>query len=626
VGLYINNFILQNISWSLELLLSDFWVSLKTFIISGLFGQFMCGIIGYIGSKNAVPLVINGLRNLEYRGYDSAGIAAVVDGKLIVKKDVGKLDEVFSKVDISNLKSNVAIGHTRWATHGKVTKENAHPHTDCKGEIAIVHNGIIENYQELKKELESKGHIFRSETDSEVIAHLIEEGMKTKNFVDAFNEMIKKIVGSYAIVAINKDGKEMIGARKDSPLVVGISEDGYFIASDVPSFLDETKKVIYLYDGDVVVVNKKIVIYHDGKPVERDIDSIEWDAEQAKKGVFKHFMLKEISEQADVIKRAIMQDDKIINEIANEIKKSKGVFFVGCGTAYHACLEGSYIFSKVANMHVNVTYAHEFPNYVHFLTPESLVIAVSQSGETADTLEAIRAAKAKGAKVISIVNVAGSTLVRESDKVLLQHAGPEICVLSTKSYTSQLAVLTLLAYSLAGRLEEGKSKLKELIRYIYYLTSRNTRDYIRKLAEKLKDVKDIYIIGRDLQYPTALEAALKIKEVSYIHAEGFAGGELKHGNIALIEEGTPCIVFTSKENEKEIISNAAELKARGAYIIGVGPRNNEVFDFFIKVREAEEANSIVQIIPIQILAYQLAILRGLDPDKPRNLAKSVTVK
>ena len=585
----------------------------------------MCGIIGYVGKEDAIELVIEGLKKLEYRGYDSAGIAAIVGNSLVVKKEAGKIDEVLSKVDISDLKSNVVIGHTRWATHGKVTKANAHPHLSCNKEIAVVHNGIIENYTELKKRLLEKGHTFRSDTDSEVIAHLIEEEMKNKNFVDAFKETMDKLEGSYAIVAVHQGEKKILGARKESPLVVGILKDGNFISSDVISFLDRTKKVIYLYDGDVVVLNEKIKIYNKGVEVNRSVDEVGWDARQAKKGIFKHFMLKEISEQADVIKKAIMQDDKIIYEIVDALKKAKGVYFVGCGTSYNACLEGSYIFSKVAKMHINVVYAHEFPNYTDFLTSDSLVVAISQSGETADTLSAIRAAKEKNAKVISIVNVVGSTLDRESDKSLLQHAGPEICVLSTKSYTSQLAILALLAYAFAGKLEEGKSKLKELIRYIYYLTSKNTRDYIKNLANKLKDASNLYIIGRGLQYPTALEAALKIKEVSYIHAEGFAGGELKHGNIALIEEGTPCIVFASGST-KEILSNAEELKARGAYIIGIGPKNNRMFDFFIKVREAEEANSIVQIIPIQILAYQLAILRGCDPDYPRNLSKVVTVK
>jgi len=586
----------------------------------------MCGIIGYIGEKDAVSLVINGLKKLEYRGYDSAGIATIMNDKIIVRKGVGKISEVFSRLAVSDLKSNIAIGHTRWATHGKVTEENAHPHTDCKNEIAIVHNGIVENYNELKKELIDKGHAFISETDSEIIAHLIEEESKNNNFLTAFKNAISKIEGSYAILAMKKGENYILGARKDSPLVIGIADHGNFIASDIPSFLEETKKVMYLYEGDIVVVGKDIKIYNNDKEIKRDMDNISWDAEQAKKGIFKHFMLKEISEQADVLKRAISQNEKIIYEIVDSIKKAKGIYFVGCGTAYNACLEGSYIFSKIAKTHVNVAYAHEFHNFVHFLKPESLVIAISQSGETADTLSAIRAAKKKGAQVISIVNVMGSTLTRESDKVLMQHAGPEICVLSTKSYTSQLSILILIAYALAGKLDEAKSKLKDVIRYVYYLTSKNTQEYIKKLSEKLKDAKDIYLIGKGIHYPTAIEAALKIKEVSYIHAEGFAGGELKHGNIALIEKGTPCIVFTSKENEKDILSNAAELKSRGAYVIGIGPKNNEIFDFFIKVREAEEANSILQVIPAQILAYQIAVLKGIDPDKPRNLAKSVTVK
>jgi len=336
--------------------------------------------------------------------------------------------------------------------------------------------------------------------------------------------------------------------------------------------------------------------------------------------------IKEISEQADAISRISEFDNGIIKDLAEEVRKAKGVYIVACGTAAHASMHGVYLFSKVAKRHINFCVASEFPNFQHFLTPESLVIAVSQSGETADTLVAIRAAKAAGAKVISITNVMGSTLMRESDKSILQRAGPEISVVSTKAYTSQLAILYLLAYELAGKFEEGRKNLKELIRYIYYLTSANMRNYIKKLAEKLRYTDHLYLIGRGLQYPTALEAALKIKEVSYIHAEAHAGGELKHGTIALVEHGTPCIVFSSEETEKEITNNAHELKARGAYIIGIGPKNNEVFDFFIKVREAGELNSICQIIPMQILAYQLAVLRGCDPDRPRNLAKSVTVK
>ncbi len=587
----------------------------------------MCGIVGYIGETIDVGSFSSMLSKMEYRGYDSAGFAAVVGDNILLHKGVGTISEVITGTDAPNIQSDLIIGHTRWATHGKVTKENAHPHLDCNGTVAIVHNGIIENYKELRADLEKKGHIFKSETDSEVVAHLIEDELRHANIVSAFSNAIEKIKGSYALLAVSPKEKVMVAARKESPLVLGISDKGNFVSSDVVAFLDKTDKVIYLDEGDIAVVGKNSVkIYNNGVKVKRDIDTIKWDAEQAKKGVFKHFMLKEISEQADAVKKAITQDDKIINGIANEIKNAKGVFFVGCGTAYHACLEGSYIFSKVAKTHVNVVYAHEFSNYSHFLTKDSLVIAISQSGETADTLEAIMTAKEKGAKVMSIVNVAGSTLVRESDKVLLQHAGPEICVLSTKSYTSQLAVLTLLAYALAGKLDEGKSKLKELIRYIYYLTSRHTQEHIKKIAERLKDAKNVYILGKGLQYPTALEAALKIREVSYIPTLAFAAGELKHGNIALIEKETPCVVLISSKTDKDMIISTQEIKARGAHVIGVGPKNNDLFDFFVKVREAEEANSIVQIIPMQILAYQLAVLKGLNPDKPRNLAKSVTVK
>ncbi len=588
----------------------------------------MCGIIGYIGNKNAVPIVLDGLKKLEYRGYDSFGIGILNGSGITVKKEVGKISEISSNSEINNIEGNVAVGHSRWSTHGKVTKENAHPHLSNNGKIAVVHNGIIENYQELKKFLISNGFKFYSETDTEVIPNLIEFYMKENNFVDAVKKAIGQLEGSYALVMIYENENQLVAVRHESPLVIGVGDSEFFVASDIPAFLGHTKKVIYLDDKDMAIINKKLEIFNlkSDSPVVRPVHTIEWDAEQAKKGKFRHFMLKEITEQAEVINKAIAQDKKIIYEIADAIKKARGIYFVACGTAYHACLAASYKFSKIAKRHVNVALASEFPNYKDFLIPQSLVIAVSQSGETADVLAAIRAAKAKGAKVISIVNVAGSSLARESDQALLQHAGPEICVLSTKSYTSQLAILTLLAYAIAGKFEEGRAKLKDLIKYIYYLTSANMQSHIKYLAKRLSSIKDIYMIGRGLQYPTALEAALKIKEVSYIHAEGFAGGELKHGSIALIEKGTPCIVFSSQDTEKEVISNAMELKARGAYIIGVSPKPNEVFDFFIKVREAEEANSICQIIPIQILAYQLALLRGCDPDRPRNLSKSVTVK
>ncbi len=586
----------------------------------------MCGIIGYVGEKKVAPIIFSGLKKLEYRGYDSCGIATVHDGKIHIKKDAGKIDEVHEKMDLTDLPGKVGIGHTRWATHGGVTKENAHPHTDCSGNIVLVHNGIIENFQQLKKALNN--HKFDSETDTEIIAHLIEEKIKNgKNFVEATMNTLEKLEGSYAVLVMNKNG-EMVAARRGSPLVIGVGNGEYFPASDIPAFIDYTKNVIYLRDNDFVIFEKgKLRFFNleDGE-VKREISTVEWDAEQAKKGEFEHFMLKEIMEQTETIQRAINQREEIIQEVVNDINNSKGIFFVGSGTAFYACLTGSYIFSKVAKKHVNVVSGSEFPHFGHFLTPETLVIAISQSGETADVLEAVKTARKKGSKVISIVNVQGSSLTRNSDKVLLTHTGPEICVLSTKAYTAQLALLILLAYASIGKHEEGRNQLKNLYNLVYNLTAESTRNHLKKLAEKLKDKEHMFTIGRGTMYPTALEAALKLKEVSYIHTEGFAGGDLKHGPIALIEKGTPCITFVTKETEKEIISNAMEIKSRGGYIIGVAPENNEVFDYFIKVPDAGIASPITHIIPVQVLSYQLAVLRGCDPDKPRNLAKSVTVK
>lgn len=585
----------------------------------------MCGIIGYKGLREASPIILEGLKKLEYRGYDSAGIITFVS-RFHLQKNVGKIDEI--RFNLNELKGNIGCGHTRWATTGAVTKENSHPHLSNNGKIAVVHNGIIGNYQEIKKFLMTEGFTFYSQTDTEVIPNLIEYFMREKDLFEATKLALNKLDGSYAIVVLQQGEDKLIAARKESPLVIGIGENEYFVASDIPAFLELTKKVIYLEEKDLISIDSKIKIFNlkENSFVERPINTIEWNLEQVKKGNFEHFMLKEITEQAETISKSISQNEKTIKESADIMKKARGIYLVGCGSSYHACLSASYKFSSISKMHINVALASEFSNYKDFLIPESLVIAVSQSGETADVLEAVRTAKEKGAKVISIVNVIGSSLTRESDKTLMMNSGPEICVLSTKTYTSQLAILTLLAYAVAGKYEEGKKKLKDLINYVYYITSANARKYIKEIAEKIKDSNHIYLIGRGLQYPTSLEAALKIKEVSYIHAEGFAGGELKHGTISLIEKGTPCIVFSSYQTEKEILSNAAELKVRGGYIIGVGPKYNEIFDIFIKVREAEEANSICQIIPIQILAYQLALLRGCNPDKPRNLAKSVTVK
>ena len=587
----------------------------------------MCGIIGYKGSKNASEVIIDGLKRLEYRGYDSWGLAVKASSGVAIKKAVGKISGFTGASKIPN--SNLGIGHTRWSTHGCVSEKNAHPHTSNDGKITVVHNGIIENYQEQRKFLESQKFKFISDTDTETIPNTIEYHMKRGyNFIDAAKRSLKHLEGQFAIVALHSDSNQLVAIRKEAPLVIGVGENEFFIASDIPAFLQHTKKVIFLEEGDLAIVDGEISVFNfkEDLPVNRKITNIDWDAEQAQKGDFDHYLMKEISEQADVISKVAAIPNEQIKEIASEIRNASGLFFVACGTAAHACMNGLYLFSKTAKKHVNFCVASEFPYFHHFLDEKSLVIAISQSGETADTLSAIRAAKKKGSKVISIVNVMGSSVMRESDKSVLQGAGPEICVLSTKAYTSQIAILSLIAHELANKLEDGKAKLRELIRHIYYLTSDATRSHIKRLAERLRYTQHLYLIGRGVQYPTAMEAALKIKEVSYIHSEAYAGGELKHGTIALIEHGTPCVVFTSEDTEKEILSNASELKARGAYVIGVGPNNNELFDFFIKVREVEDMNSICQIIPMQILAYQLALLRGCDPDKPKNLAKSVTVK
>jgi len=589
----------------------------------------MCGIFGCILDKPAAPILLKGLRRLEYRGYDSAGMATV-GSDLVVKKDVGRVDEINQKLNFEDMPGTIGIAHTRWATHGGVTQINAHPHLSNNKKIAVAHNGIVENYQELRDFLKGNGFTFISETDTEVIPNLIEYEMsRGKNFEDASIETIKKLEGNYAILAIHSDERKIVAARNGSPLVIGVGENEIFPASDIPSFLEYTKNVIYLKDKDVVILEKgkrKIFNLLEGREVERPISTVNWSIEEAEKGNFDHYMLKEISEQVETIQRAAEQDREAVDLVVNSLKEANGIFLVACGSSYHAALSASYVFSKLANLHINVVLASEFSNYEHFLTEKTLIIAVSQSGETSDVLEAIKTAKKKNAKVISIVNVMGSSLHRSSDQTLLMNAGPEICVLSTKTYTSQIALLNLLAYAFVDKFENGKRELKFLWNAIYNLTSESTRNHIKVLAEKLKDKNHIFTIGRGLQYPTALEAALKLKEVSYIHAEGFSGGELKHGTIALIEEGTPCIVFVSKENEREILSNAMEIKSRGGFIVGVAEKNNEVFDFFIKVPDSGNLNPICQIIPMQILAYHLAVLRGCDPDHPRNLAKSCTVK
>ncbi|MGA2873996.1 MAG: glutamine--fructose-6-phosphate transaminase (isomerizing) [Nitrososphaerales archaeon] len=600
----------------------------------------MCGIIAYSGDEQAAPILFEGLKRLEYRGYDSAGIITINSkSEFELKKDVGKVLEINQKVNFLDLNGTIGLAHTRWATHGGVTKANAHPHVSNNNKIAVIHNGIVENYKDLKAKLISEGFTFYSETDTEVVPNLIEYWMRIRgqDFLHAVLNTFQSLEGNFALVIVDKDSKIIIGAKNGSPLVLGVgkSKDEFFLASDIPAFLERTKDVVYLYDGDTVILyppteksmrHYEILDYHTGKFVERPIQSVSWDIEHAAKGEFDHFMLKEISEQVETIQRASTQDRELIEDITQRIRKAKGVFLIGCGSSYHACLSASYLFSKLASFHINTVLASEFSAYEDFLKEDTLVIAVTQSGETIDVLDAIKTAKQKGCQIVSIVNVMGSSATQFADASLFLNVGPEVSVLSTKTYTAQLTVLTLLAYSLAGKYDEGERELKYLWNVVYNLTAASMRNRIKELASKLSTSDHIFVLGRGPLFATALEAALKIKEVSYIHAEAFAGGELKHGPISLIGKGTPCIVFVSKDTENNILSNAMEVKSRGGYLIGVGPTPIDIFDFFIKVPESDELNPICQIIPIQILAYQLAVILGHDPDRPRNLAKSVTVR
>lgn len=593
----------------------------------------MCGIFGYAGRRaDAGSIVVEGLKNLEYRGYDSWGVACKDEAheRIVVEKDIGKISAVDGKRFLQH--SSLAIAHTRWATHGGVTPRNAHPHVSGDGTIAVVHNGIVENYEELREELKDKGYAFSSETDTEVIPHLIQEELKkTGDFAEAVRRACARFKGRYAILALHMTSNTLVAARTGSPLIIGVSKnDGYFIASDIPAFLDHTRIVQYLDDGEMVVTDGKSILFSDietGEEREKREIAITWSVEQAQKGEYAHFMLKEIMDQKESIIHAVNQPEGEISRVAEAIKAAQGTFLVACGTAHKACMAAEYFFSVVAETHVNVAPASEFKLYHHFLKPESLLIVVSQSGETADVLEAIHVAKSKGAKVLAIVNAEGSTISREADYTLLINAGPERAVASTKALTGQMAVLLLIAYALKGNLHEGKTLLLETGAAINDMLNPRYSERLAALAERIKEQEDLYIIGKSWNYPMALESAIKIQEVSYIHAEGFAAGELKHGPIALIEEGTPCIALLGNDEVTgDMISNATELKARGAFVIGIAPVTNSVFHEWLKVPDAGTAQALVNIIPIQLLAYFLAVTRGKDPDMPRNLAKSVTVK
>ncbi|MFC1600496.1 glutamine--fructose-6-phosphate transaminase (isomerizing) [Patescibacteria group bacterium] len=593
----------------------------------------MCGVFGYIGEErpNLSGFLLGGLTKLEYRGYDSSGIAVFNGTTLNLIKEEGPLKNIIEKIGKRKLSGNLGIGHTRWATHGKVTIKNSHPQTDCTGKIIVVHNGIIENFRELKRDLIKKGHKFTSETDTEVIPHLIEEIIKDKkvSFKEAVRLAFKKCSGLNAIVATNGQG-QIVGYRNGSPLVVGVGENGNFISSDTPGLSFFTRDIVFLDDNQGVVVEKNrisLVELRSGKEKAAKHQKIKMGEKDAGKGKFKHYLLKEIHEQPRVVSRIADNNKKEIQRIAQEIKNAYGTYFTACGTAAYAGMAATYMFSEIANRHVNFTIASEFAYFENFLVEKSLLIAASQSGETMDTLEAVRAVKRHKSKVLALVNVPGSSLERMADFTLHLKAGPERAVLSTKAYIAKLSTFLLLAFTIAGKYEKGISVLKNTAKEIKNLINGNLENKVKKIARNIYKAGDIYLIGRGVNYPTALEGALKIKEVSYIHAEGFPGGELKHGTIALIEKGTPCFVIAANDNARsEIIANAEEISARGAYIIGVSPFKEKVFDEWIKVPDIKYASSIVSVVPLQLMGYYLAVLLGRDPDKPRNLAKSVTVK
>ena len=580
----------------------------------------MCGIFGIVSNdSSAANTTFKGLLDIEYRGYDSWGVAYLDKGSFKVEKEIGFLpkDRKFPGTEI-------AIGHTRWATHGGVTELNAHPHTSCDKKIVMVHNGIVENYLDLEKEI--SGHKIISETDTEIIVHLIEDAYsQSSDLKKAVSSVFKKAHGLNAFVVT--DGKTIVAVKKGSPIVAGDSDKGAIIASDPNAILPHTKRLLFLEDNDLVEINSDGLKLYDAltlKPQETKFTEVAWEYQEADMKDFPHFMLKEIYEQPKVL-RVLAENASAATEIAEDIKKAYGTFFLGCGTASYACLSGVYLFSKIAKKHVNFSIGSEFTYIEDYIKEGSLVAAISQSGETIDVVEPFSIAKKKGATLLAVTNVLGSTMYRMADKKLMLQAGPEKAVAGTKSFTAMVANMILLAYATVGDVKTGTETLEKSAVEIEKILA-NTES-IKELAEKIYKERHIYILGRGLSYPLALEAALKIKEISYIHAEGFAGGELKHGVIALVEKGTPVMVFVPNDETKSaILASAMEVKARGAFVIGIGAEENPVFDYFYKVADVGASSLIPHVVFPQLLSYYLTVKLGLNPDKPRNLAKSVVVK
>ncbi len=572
----------------------------------------MCGIIGYKGQENAKEKIAEGLKKLEYRGYDSAGTAILTNPSIELEKVEGSVQNLSHKHN-----GNTGIGHTRWATHGGVNKTNAHPHTDTDGKIAIAHNGIIENYSELRQKIGEEK--FKSDTDTEVIPHLLKEKLSEHPLKKALESTISELKGSYAVTGILNTG-EMIAFRKDSPLVIGLKKDSYFVSSDVMPFLEHTDKAIFLKDGDYAIIREKeLQIFNNGEKVEREVKTIDWNADQASKNGFEHFMEKEIHEQPETVKRAVFQDRSDMKKASKMVKNAEKVYLTGCGTASYAAMLGAkYLRSK--GIQAYVEQSHEFEYMADHINENDLIIAVSQSGETADLLSAL---KKVNAPVLSVTNVVGSTLARNSKHTLYINAGPEIGVASTKAFTAQITVLKLLSHTVTDNLEEGRTSLLKTAEKLEAVIENNKTE-IEKISDYLINKNHCFFIGRNKGRELAAESALKLKELSYIHAESFPGGEFKHGTLSLIEDGVPVFVFLL-DDETNSMSNAIEAYSRGAELIGTGIKNQEVFKYFIEVPE-DENREILEVVPFQILAYETAIKKGNNPDKPRNLAKSVTVK
>jgi glutamine---fructose-6-phosphate transaminase (isomerizing) len=588
----------------------------------------MCSIIGYSGNVNAAPILVEGLGKMEYRGYDSVGIATLNSGKLLIKKGIGKVAEVNASLGLREMPGHLGIGHTRWATHGGVIEYNAHPHSACMSNIAVVHNGVIENYAELRLELLTQGHVFKSETDSEVIAHLLEQYFSKNNDVKlAMINTCHRLTGSFAFVAIFNDST-LCAARYDEPLIIGISNEGYFISSDVLGFLNYTDSAIFLENRDIVMLegSNLSLFDFDGKKVQRTNTQVAWELGDAEKGKYAHFTMKEIYEQNQTIFRSMQQSKEKLETFCNFLKGAREVFITGSGTSYHAALLAKYILSKYSRIRVEAVLSSEFQYSSNLLDKDSVIVAISQSGETADVLQAVRSAIEKKAKVLSILNVPTSSLARFSDCFLEVKCGPEVGVAATKSFTSQLSIIYCVADIISdnkiGILTNGY-EFSDAIKKTLQLESR-----VEEIAKKLKDARDIYLIGRSLHYPICLEGALKIKELAYIHAEGMAAGELKHGPLALIDKSSVVIILHPFDSTYvDTLSNAHVIKSRGAKIIGVTDKEAQIYDYCIPLPSIRESLiPFLEVIPLQMLAYHLALYNNVDPDYPRNLAKSVTVR